>query len=330
MENTSKLPLVTIGTLCYNTGKYVIEALECVRRQNYPNVQHIIIDDFSTDNSVQLIEEWIFSNQYECIFIKHDINRGVHYGLDEIFKIAKGDYLAMISDDLWTDDKLIEQVDLMLKYPGKAIMVYGDTMMIDETGKIIYPSLFEFYHGKDYNPPSGRIFKEIVQKFYFFIQAALIDLRLFKELKYKHDKKVISEDWDWQLAMAQRYEIYGLKKVYAKYRRLNSSITSINWSSDKFGEVCKSHFYMLERYFKHPLNTCEENLVVLNKLRETFWSFYSLKTCTYKDKVNFYYKIFRRSKSFKDLFTLINLIFLTDYFLRQYSNYKYKKRAVQS
>ncbi len=61
-------PLITVVTLVFNTGKYVLKGLESVKNQTYPKelIQHLIIDDCSTDDSVELIEKWISVSHYNC------------------------------------------------------------------------------------------------------------------------------------------------------------------------------------------------------------------------------------------------------------------------
>jgi glycosyltransferase involved in cell wall biosynthesis len=58
-KSTPKYPLVTIVALCYNQAKYAEETLDSILAQKYPNIQLIIMDDASYDNSVELINNWI-------------------------------------------------------------------------------------------------------------------------------------------------------------------------------------------------------------------------------------------------------------------------------
>jgi len=80
--NTS-LPMVTVVGLCYNQGRYIIESLECIRQQTYPNLQVILVDDCSKDDSVKVVESWLVEHQLNWIFIKHKQNRGITKSLNE-------------------------------------------------------------------------------------------------------------------------------------------------------------------------------------------------------------------------------------------------------
>jgi glycosyltransferase involved in cell wall biosynthesis len=265
MDLQKEWPLVTVATLCFNTGKYVIEALECVVRQGYPNIQHIIIDDCSTDDSASLVAEWIEKHQYPCQYIRHSKNQGVHNTLKEIFALSKGKYWTTISDDLWTDTKLQDQVAIFENLDDSYAIVYGDTESMDKDGNIIEPSIYTMYRGHHFTPPSGNIFKDVLS-FFFMIQAATIRLSHIQQMPGLNDNQVISEDWDWQLWLARHYKFYGLKDVYGKYRHINTSISRTLWNSENMHKVIISHVYLLLKYYRHPLNKSDENDIIFDKL----------------------------------------------------------------
>ena len=79
-------PLVSIVALCYNHESYLKETLDSILNQTYKNIQLIIIDDCSKDNSISLIKNWIHKNKVECVFIAHKENRGVCKSLMNLYK----------------------------------------------------------------------------------------------------------------------------------------------------------------------------------------------------------------------------------------------------
>jgi glycosyltransferase involved in cell wall biosynthesis len=297
--NTRSWPLVTIGTLCYNTGKYVIEALECVKRQEYPNIQHIIIDDCSQDDSVELVENWIKRNNYTCTFIKRPANKGVHAGLTEILDSAQGKYLVLISDDLWTDDKLLTQIKVFETLDNSYAMIYGDTQMVDKDDKVLIPSMFKHYRGENFIPPSGNIFQEVVHDFYFFIQAATISLEHFKSINYSFNKDIISEDWDWQLALSRLYKIYSINQIFAKYRYVGTSITRTNWTDEKRHKVWLSHAKMLLAYYNNPGTNNEDKNVIFKRVWRVYEELNQMENFKKKDKIELLTFIFRVTRKWK-------------------------------
>jgi glycosyltransferase involved in cell wall biosynthesis len=308
MDVQKEWPLVTVATLCYNTGKYVIEALECVVRQEYPNIQHIIVEDCSTDNSALLVADWIEKHKYPCQYIRHSENQGVHNTLKEIFELSQGKYWTTISDDLWPDYKLHNQVTIFESLDDSYAMVYGDTQMIDSEGKILESSMFAHYRGEVFVPPTGVIFVEVAKGFYFFIQSAVIRLSHFKEMDSQFDPEIISEDWDWQLWLSRHYKVMGLAGVYASYRILNTSITRNNWTPEKLHRVWQSHTKMFLKYYDEDLNTSFEKNMIFEKL----WGYYvelnRLKNFTLKHEIKYVFFVLSKINPYDKIVFLYRII----------------------
>ena len=69
-------PLVSVLVPSYNHSKYVLECLDSIQNQTYKNIELIVHDDGSTDNSVSLISEWILKNEINANFT-YDKNQGL-------------------------------------------------------------------------------------------------------------------------------------------------------------------------------------------------------------------------------------------------------------
>ena len=67
--NTDK-PVVTISVITYNSSKYVLETLESIKAQTYPNIRLQICDDCSTDNTIELCKKWIKDNKERFVKTK--------------------------------------------------------------------------------------------------------------------------------------------------------------------------------------------------------------------------------------------------------------------
>lgn len=90
-------PLVSIITPCYNDTRYIRRALESVQQSNYPNIEHIVIDDGSTDGTVEYLEE--LRSQFSFSLLKSANNRGVAAARNLAISISKGKYILPLDSD---------------------------------------------------------------------------------------------------------------------------------------------------------------------------------------------------------------------------------------
>lgn len=103
--------LVSIIMPAYNSYNYVEHSIVSVQNQLYKEWELIIIDDHSTDQTTELVEGL---NDSRIRLIKLEKNSGAAYARNVGIEIAKGEYLAFLdSDDLWTKEKLLNQIDFM-------------------------------------------------------------------------------------------------------------------------------------------------------------------------------------------------------------------------
>src|ERR1700730_4096140 len=158
MQRNDASPLVTVIAACYNHEKYLLECLNGIEKQSYPNIQLIIVDDASKDHSVDLINFWLSQSKKKAIFIKHEKNEGICKSLNEAMKYAEGKYIAITStDDIWLFDRISNQVEILEKSSEKVGVVYSDAFTINEYGTLLKNSLLDKYLKVD-KPPQGNIF----------------------------------------------------------------------------------------------------------------------------------------------------------------------------
>ncbi|HNS32462.1 MAG TPA: glycosyltransferase family 2 protein [bacterium] len=127
-------PLVTIGIPTYNSGRYLSQCLESILRQTYTNLEIIVSDNGSTDDT----EKIIFS--YGDARIKFNKNRENLYcygNYNVILSLARGEFLAFYhSDDVYLPDMVEKEVNFLLGCP-EAAAVFTEAYKIDEAGRII-------------------------------------------------------------------------------------------------------------------------------------------------------------------------------------------------
>jgi len=128
---------ISIITPNYNYAKYIGQTIESILNQAYQNFEHIIVDDGSTDNSVQIIKKYQIRFPNKIKLIQQE-NRGQTAAINVGLKKASGDIVAWInSDDTFCDDTFSQVVNAFKKKP-KATIVFGDMNVMDMEGNFIY------------------------------------------------------------------------------------------------------------------------------------------------------------------------------------------------
>jgi len=125
-------PFVSIIMPLYNCEEYIQESIESVRQQTYKNWELIIVDDASTDQSVDIVKQ-IMKEESRICFIGLNINRGAANARNIATEEAKGRFITFLdSDDLWLPNKLVKQIEVMEM--ENILFSYGSYILIDDNG----------------------------------------------------------------------------------------------------------------------------------------------------------------------------------------------------
>ena len=115
--------LVSVVIPLYNKESYIIETLQSVLNQTYANLECIIVDDGSTDNSVEIARDFISENKLPWNLITQK-NSGQTKTRNHGIQQARGEYIAFLdSDDLWPLNKIELQVDALEKNPNSVLVL---------------------------------------------------------------------------------------------------------------------------------------------------------------------------------------------------------------
>ncbi len=124
--------LVTVVIPSYNHRPYIEQAILSVLNQTYANIELIVIDDGSTDNSVDLIRALSVKHRFRFIEKGHE---GLTKTLNIALCMARGEYFVPLSsDDMMLLDRIEKQVQFMQKYPALAVSA-GNMIRIEPDGR---------------------------------------------------------------------------------------------------------------------------------------------------------------------------------------------------
>ena len=115
--------LASVVIPLYNKESYIIETLQSVKNQSYTNLECIIVDDGSTDNSVAIANKFISDNNLPWALISQE-NSGQTKARNHGIQLARGEYVAFLdSDDLWPANKIELQVEAIEKNPDSVLVL---------------------------------------------------------------------------------------------------------------------------------------------------------------------------------------------------------------
>jgi glycosyltransferase involved in cell wall biosynthesis len=262
-----ELPLVTIGAINYNNEPYVLETLNSIAAQVYPNIEVIIVDDASTDGSLCTIKEWLAGHQRPCKLIVHSQNEGVHKAYESVIKNASGRYISFIAtDDVLDCNKIQQQVSAFEQLDESYGVVYGDVVEIDENSQLISQPYFSLHRSrnKNWTLPQGNVFQRVTKEFLIYVQSTLIRTSLLKSFSFRF--KAMSEDWHLILFLARHSKFFGIDKVVTKYRRHTISLSAQNRRKEKYYLWCRSDALMFYEVYKFTENTTDEKRTLAKRI----------------------------------------------------------------
>lgn len=131
-ENT-QYPLVTIITPAYNLAPYLPETIESVLNQDYPNIEYIVLDDGSKDNTCEVLARYTGRIHWET----HE-NMGEARTVNKGWKMAKGDYVVVVNADDPIYPSMISKLVRYMEDHPDVLVLYPDWHGIDEKSNVLF------------------------------------------------------------------------------------------------------------------------------------------------------------------------------------------------
>lgn len=204
--------LVSIITPCYNSSRFLFQSIESVLAQTYQNWEMIIIDDGSTDNSVEIIENFIDSD-IRIKLIKSKRRGSIANARNKAIEMASGRYISFLdSDDMWLPKKLEKQIDFMRE--NEVALSYSSYYLIDTEGNT--KGIFI--------PKDAATYKDLLKTCCIGNLTATYDVDIIGK---RYMKNVGHEDYALWLNILKEIDMAkGLREPLAKHRIHNKSASS--------------------------------------------------------------------------------------------------------
>lgn len=207
-------PLVSVIIPNYNYAKYVREAIDSALEQTYPNVEIIVVDDGSKDDSPEILKS--YGKKIKTVFQE---NAGVSAARNNGVRMSQGEFVAFLdADDIWFPEKIEKQIELFGKDKDLGLVHVG-VENIDSEGNALDSTTAGL---------AGRISHE----FLLFERAVvlgggsgiMIPRKVFDELGGFDPELMTSADWDLFYRISRRYEVGFVPEILLRYRLHGSNM----------------------------------------------------------------------------------------------------------
>ncbi|MBD2430239.1 MULTISPECIES: glycosyltransferase [Fischerella] len=249
-------PVISVIIPTYNSEKTIRHTIESVLQQNFSDFELIIINDGSTDSTLEVISHF----QDSRIKVFSFDNAGGNVSRNRGLKQAIGEFVSFLdADDLWTPDKLESQLNALKANPQVAV-AYSWTDYIDEQGKFLLSGT--------HITANGNVYEQLlVSNFLENGSNPLIRREALVELGGFDESLTAAQDWDMWLRLAQNFNFIAVPRVQILYR------ISANSLSTNLARQEKASLQLLDK-------ACSTNTQDLNHLRKkSLTNLYKYLTC---------------------------------------------------
>ncbi len=266
-------PLVSVICLCYNHERFVQEALASVFNQTYASLEMIIVDDASTDSSVDKIKAFLekfntAAKNVQTIFLPANVgnckafNTGLSY--------ATGKYIIdFATDDVMLPKRLAQQVACFEQLPAQYGVLFTEAAYIDEQGHFLQ------YHYQDKlkhlqsHVPIGDVYQHILHKYFICGPTMLVKKTVFDKLE-GYDENLAYEDFDFWVRSSRYFHYAYLNKCTTRVRK---SVGSLSTKAGKPGDRQLYATYLVCRKAFALNHNEQENQALAQRVR------YELRQC---------------------------------------------------
>ena len=268
-------PLVTVCVLCYNQQTYVEHCLNSIKNDTYPNKKIIVIDDGSTDRSVQVIKDWQINNPEIIFKLITRENKGITATLNDLIDQVAGDYICFIaSDDMLYENGIFNRMEILLQHPDKYAVI-GDAVVIDGDNTVLFNSAIEdLWHGNKSNYETNEKLKYSVVNQWSVPGPVLLVKKDIYGIIGKYPEDLFAEDLNFYLRVIGLNMLVFLNKPVAYYR-VHGHNTCGNTKYSK--EICYTFVKSYLNNIKYYHGALRLKIIKKMLVRLGLYIYYSLK-----------------------------------------------------
>jgi glycosyltransferase involved in cell wall biosynthesis len=238
-------PLVTVLMPVYNAERFLSEAIDSILNQTLTNFEFLIIDDGSTDNSLNIIKSYADSR---IKLVQNEKNMGITATLNKGIHLAAADLIArMDADDISYSERLLKQYNYLKHHPDCALLSTQARVITEDkqTEYIDNTNGDFFYYNLTFSSP---IFHPSVM----YRKKAVQEVGMYT-VPY-------SEDFELFWHLSRKYKLYNLPEVLLDYRNNSASLHQVA-KKKEYGEAAYYQLLRNVRFYAGETYTIPENII---------------------------------------------------------------------
>lgn len=279
-------PLVSVRVITYNSSKYVLDTLKSIKKQTYKNIELVISDDCSTDNTVEICKKWVEKNKerfVKCKIITVEHNTGVAANINRAIDNSDGEWQKGIAgDDLLLPNCIEDYVKYVSEHKEAKIVFAKCKKLIDKSKETITTEYDESTLAF-YDLDAAGQFKILLYKCVPNAPTAFVSKEVFDQIRYNESYKYMEDIPMWVNLTKRNIKLYFLNKDTVVYR-VHESVSNSNASliGTKFTETCNLYSWC------ESLRYCREydQPEAYNTIRQDIF-LRDLAVALFKNKKNF-------------------------------------------
>ncbi len=234
----SNLPLVSVLIPLYNHEKFIVDCLNSIIDQNYPNIEIILVDDASQDDGLKIAKNKLSSANIISVVLKNNFNRGICATLNRAVSIASGKYICFIaSDDLLARNRIRNHVNILENNNDELLIGCHGPVQIFEGSQSIG------LKGNNQNNHDYTLSSVLLKTSQINLQGCTFLKNHLK--RFSFDEDLYFEDWDFFIRIfLQNYKIVNDDNISAHYRK------NANGASKNIVKMIESRKKIRDKYFE--------------------------------------------------------------------------------
>lgn len=221
MAKEKNNPLISVDVIAYNSSEFILDLLESIKAQTYQNIELIVSDDKSSDNTVVLCEEWIEQNRGR--FVRAEVlvpehNTGTAGNYNRALFASNGEWVKFIdADDILLPNCLEDCVDYVTQTP-EAKVVFSDVLCFTDINNLGNNHFVSRKEKDFFELNAYEQFKILLKSNRMPCPSAFINTQLLKENPYQEEYLILEDAPKWIDLTRKNNKFYYFDKVTAGYR----------------------------------------------------------------------------------------------------------------